>query len=246
MNARNVKKIIIEEKTGNKYLIKDLDDDFHTSVGIVLSKDLRSNKSKITSNKGAKFTVIDPFFPDLWEQLQRGPQVMIAKDIGLIMAKTGVGKNSKCVDAGGGSGSLCLSLANICKEITTYEANSEHYEILLKNKKLFGAENLMVKKQNIYQGITETELDLITLDLPEPWLVLQQAQKVLKEGGFLAVYLPNIIQAKQFIDATYNTEIRFLEMVEVMERKWLVEDKILRPEFQMLGHTGFLIFCRRL
>ena len=36
-----------------------------------------------------------------------------------------------------------------------------------------------------------------------------------------------------------------LETLELIERKWKIEDKIMRPEFQMLGHTGFLTFCRK-
>lgn len=242
---RTIHKVLIEQKTGKKYLVKDLQDNFHTSEGVILAKDLKSKKEIIFSNKNQPFTVIDPLFPDLWEQLQRGPQVMLPKDIGLIIAKTGINKYSKAVDAGGGSGSLCLYLAHLCKEVTTYETSPENIEILHKNKKLFGANNLNIKKENIYLGISEKEIDFITLDLPEPWKVINPAEKSLKMGAFLVVYLPNLIQAKTFIESASGTKIKVLEIIELMERKWVIGQKIMRPEFQMLGHTGFLIFCRK-
>ena len=244
----SIKKILMEKNTGKKYLVKDLQQDFYTAEGTISKKDLQSEKeaaTEIDSNKGKKFLLLHPAFPDLWESLQRGPQIMLQKDIGLILAKTGVNKESVAVDAGGGSGSLCLSLANVCKQVTTYENNPEHYNLVMKNKELFGMKNLAVKKQNITQGIEERGLDLVTLDLPEPWEVIVHAEKSLKAGGFLVVYLPNLLQMKQFIDATKGTIIRVLETLELLERKWKIEERIMRPEFEMLGHTGFLCFCRR-
>ncbi|HLC52270.1 MAG TPA: rRNA adenine N-6-methyltransferase family protein [Candidatus Nanoarchaeia archaeon] len=234
---RKVKKILIEKKTGQKFLVKELED-FHTNFGLIQKEELSKETAK--STKGREFMVLDPQFSDLWENLKRGPQVMIQKDIGLILAKTGVNKDSIVIDAGGGSGSLCLSLANVCKKVTVYENNPEHFEILAKNINLLCLENIYLKQENIYEGITEQLVDLITLDLPEPWLV---DTSCLKLGGHLVVYLPNLIQVKQFVD---STRLKVMEIIELIERKWKVEGKIMRPEFEMLGHTGFMIFCRRL
>ena len=242
---RNIKKILVEQKTGKKYFIKELDDDFHTSSGVISKEELKSKKEIVESNKGKRFFLFKPTFPDLWESLTRGPQVMIQKDIGMVMAKTGINRDSKIVDAGGGSGSLCLSLANICKEITVYEINPEHYDIIAKNIKLFGMNNVHLKQGSIYNGIKETNLDLINLDLPEPWQVIEHAEKALKLGGHLVFYLPNLNQVKMFIDSTKRSKINVIETLELIERTWKIEDRIMRPEFQMLGHTGFLIFCRR-
>src|SRR3989338_11042927 len=123
--SNSAKKILIETNSGKKYLIKDLDEDYHTSYGIISSKDLKGKKTDIKSSTGKAFLLLDASFPDLWEQFQRGPQIILQKDIGLIIAKTGINKNSEVVDAGGGSGSLCLSLANICRKITVYEIHPE-------------------------------------------------------------------------------------------------------------------------
>ncbi|MBI1968459.1 hypothetical protein HYS49_00970 [Candidatus Woesearchaeota archaeon] len=103
-----------------------------------------------------------------------------------------------------------------------------------------------MKQEDIYKGIAEKELDLITLDLPEPWRVTMHAEKALKNGGFVVVYCPQINQAKQFIDSSKGTRIKIIETVELLERKWKIEGQIIRPEFEMLGHTGFLTLGRKM
>ncbi|MBT4935567.1 methyltransferase domain-containing protein [Candidatus Woesearchaeota archaeon] len=241
---RNIKKILIEQKTGKKYFVKDLDDNFHTSAGIISKKDLVKN-GIVQSSKKKSFFCFEPTFIDFWENLRKGPQIVQQKDIGLILAKTGVNKNSVVVDAGGGSGSLCLSLANICKKITVYEVNKGHFDILEKNVKEFGAKNITLKHQNIYNGIDEKNVDILTLDLPEPWQVLDHAEKALKVGSFMVVYLPNLTQVKMFLDTAQRTSITVLETIEILERQWKIEDRIMRPEHEMLGHTAFLVFCRK-
>ena len=243
---RNIQKILIEFKTGKKHYVKDLNDNFYTPLGTVKSKDLRGRKNIVETDKGNKLFLLEPSFTDLWENLKRGPQTVKQKDIGLILSKTGVNPKSKVVDAGGGSGSLCLSLANVCKEVTCYEINPEHYDVVAKNIKYFSFKNITLKQENIYQGIKEKNVDLITLDLPEPWQVTGHAGNSLKVGGHLVVYLPNINQIKQFIDSTKGSKIEVIEVLELIERKWKIEEKVMRPEHEMLGHTAFLCFCRRL
>ncbi|MDP3698671.1 MAG: methyltransferase domain-containing protein [Nanoarchaeota archaeon] len=241
-----MKKILIEPNSGKKYLVKDLAEDYHTSFGIIKSKDLKGKKSKIRSSTGKEFLLLDASFPDLWEQFQRGPQIMLQKDIGLVIAKTGINKNSEVVDAGGGSGSLCLSLANICKKVTVYEIHPEHHKVVQKNIALTGMSNITLKQDDIYQGIKEKELDLITLDLPEPWQVNKHAEKALKDGGYLIIYLPNLTQMQKFLASAKGTSFKVLETVELLERKWAINEQIMRPEFEMLGHTGFMAFCRKM
>ncbi len=227
-------------------MVKDPTQDFYTSAGNITSKDLQSGKPLVRSSEGITFYLLSPSFPDLLAELQRGPQLMLPKDIGLILAKTGVNKDFKVVDAGGGSGTLCLSLANICREITVYEINAKHCQVLIKNVAASGFTNIKIKQEDIYKRIVEKELDLITLDLAEPWKVTQHAEKALKNGGLIVIYAPQINQNKQFIDSAKGTRIKIIETIELLERKWKIEGQIMRPEFEMLGHTGFLTLGRKL
>ncbi len=239
-------RLLLEKATGKKYLVKDIQQDFHTAAGTIKSDDLQSKTGLVTSTSGKAFYLLEPAFPDLLEQLHRGPQIMLAKDVGFILAKTGVNRDSLVVDAGGGSGVLCLSLANVCKKVTVYENNSAHYQILMKNIGLLGLKNITVKQEDIYLRFTEREVDLITLDLPEPWRVTRLAEDALKAGGFLVVYAPQINQIKQFVDSTKETRMRVQGTIELLERRWKIEERIMRPEHEMLGHTGFLCWVRKL
>ena len=239
-------KLLIEQQTGKKYLVKDVQEDFHTFSGTISRKDLKSSQKIVVSTTGKKFLQFTPTFPDLWEQLQRGPQMILQKDIGLIMAKTGINGSSLVVDAGGGSGSLCLALANIAKKVIVYERNPEHYHILAKNLALSGLKNIELHQEDIYDGVAAKNVDVITLDLPEPWKVLGLTEKALTPGGHMVVYLPNLTQVKMFTDAVRKSSITIIETIELLERKWKIEGEVMRPEFQMLGHTGFLTFCRKL
>ena len=90
---RNIKKILIHLKSGKKYLVKDIHDNFHTSYGVISSKEFR--KSKLESSKGDPFICLEPNFVDLWENLKRGPQIINQKDIGLILAKLVLTENQK-------------------------------------------------------------------------------------------------------------------------------------------------------
>jgi len=242
---RKVETVLIEVKTGKTFLVKDLNEDFHTGSEVIDKKNLQK-EGKFVSKQGTEYLALKPQFSDLWNCLQRGPQVVIQKDIGLILAKTGINGGFRAVDAGGGSGSLGLSLANVCKEITVYENNPEHYLILARNARDFGFANIQLKQEDITRGIGEKEVDLITLDLPEPWKVITHAEQALKLGGHLVVYLPNLHQVKKFIDSVKGTTIKISEIIELLERKWKIDDKIMRPEFEMLGHTGFLVRGRKM
>ena len=115
-----------------------------------------------------------------------------------------------------------------------------------KNIVLSGLTNVTLKQDDIYKGIKEKELDLITLDLPEPWQVIKPAEKSLKDGGYLVIYLPNLTQMQKFLVSLKGSSFKVLETIELLERKWAINEQIMRPEFQMLGHTGFMAFCRKM
>lgn len=239
---RTIKRIAIHKATAKRYLIKDLTESFHTPYGTIPKVQLKK-EGTITTDKKQLFHILKPHFTDLHSNLKRGPQIIQHKDLGLIIAKTGINHQSTIVDAGAGSGSLSLALANIAKHVTTYDINPEHLDIVQHNAKVLQVKNITIKQQNIYHAIDEKNLDLITLDVPEPWQVIAHAQTSLKPGGFLVIYLPNLTQVQTFLKACpMQVEL----ITELLQRDWKIQGRVMRPEFQMLGHTGFLIFCRNL
>lgn len=240
--------IMLVSESGNTHIVNALRD-YHTKEGMLSSADMMKAKlgSLIRTNTGAGFTVLLPDFADFYRKIRRGAQIITLKDIGHIVALTGIGKESVVVDAGTGSGALACFLAHIVKRVISYEIRDDFYGIAAENRDKLGLSNLEIVKRDIYTGIVEKNLDLITLDLPEPWNVVKHAAEALKLGGFLVSYSPTIPQVSDFVTALQNDR-RWLiiKVCEIMEREWEVDGRRVRPTTQRLGHTGFMTFARRL
>jgi tRNA (adenine57-N1/adenine58-N1)-methyltransferase len=110
-----------------------------------------------------------------------------------------------------------------------------------------GLKNIKIKNKDIHKGIDEKNVDLITLDLPDPWNTIPAAVKSLKLGGFLVSYSPTIPQVADFVDTVRkNQELLYLETTEIIERQCVFLERKIRPTSQQIGHSGFLTFVRRI
>jgi tRNA (adenine57-N1/adenine58-N1)-methyltransferase catalytic subunit len=103
-----------------------------------------------------------------------------------------------------------------------------------------------VHVRDCYDGIDETGLDRIVLDLPEPWQVIPHAVKALRTGGILLSYLPTITQTVQLRTTLLEHGFAMAETVEVLHRTWHIEGMSVRPDHRMVAHTGFLTYARLL
>ncbi len=230
----------------DKFLIKDITKDFHTKHGFFKKEELKKTR-KITSNTKKEFTVFNPYFIDLYKKIKRDAQIIPLKDIGLIVSETGIDNKSEIVDAGAGSGALCCFLANIAKEVTTYEIRKDFIEIVKKNIKFLKLKNIKIKNRNVYEGIDEKNIDVITFDLPEPWKAISAAKNVLKTGGFLVSYSPTIPQATDFInEINKDKDFVHVKTSEIIERNWEIDGRKVRPLSQQIGHSGFISFVRKI
>ncbi len=176
------------------------------------------------------------------KKLRRGPAVILPKDIGLIITETGIGKDSKILEAGTGSGMLTSYLANICKKVISYEKRENFYELAKKNFEDFGFKNIKLVNDDII-NCREKNIDVMILDLPNPHDYLDVARKSLKEKGFLVCYLPNITQIQEL--AKNLKDLNLFRITELIRRDWIFEDNRIRPKSKMIGHTAFLIFIRK-
>jgi len=239
-------RLLIHE-TGRTFYVKDISKDYHTQFGFVKQSDLKKKAgSTVKTNTGKELTLMDPSFIDLYQRIRRAPQIIPRKDIGFIIAETGVQKNWNIVDAGSGSGALCIYLSQYCKKVTSYEIRPDFQEIVKANIDFFGITNLTIKNKDIYKGISEKNLDMITLDLPEPWLVVKPAETALKSGGFLVSYSPTVPQMMDFVTELkkFSTFI-YMKSIEVQVREWEVEKRRVRPKSVGIAHSGFISFARR-
>jgi len=234
---------VLMDSTGKAFYVKDPEKDYHCQYGVITKEDLK--KALVKTNTGKDLFCFDGSFIDSYKKIKRGAQIIPRKDIGFILTETGIGKKSKVLDAGGGSGALTLILANFVKEVICYEIREDFYKIVKKNIDFLGFKNIKLHLKDIYEGISEKNLDLITLDLPEPWKVIPHAKKALKQGGFLISYSPTVPQVSDFIEAIGENFVH-LRTIEIIEREWEVVGRKVRPRSQQIGHSGFLSLCRKI
>jgi len=190
-----------------------------------------------------------PNILDILRKSKRGPATILPKDFGAIVANTGLGTGMTVVDAGAGSGWLAMQLANIVGpsgKVITYENREEFANLAKKNFDSFAFTNIKIKNKDITKGITEKNVDLITLDLQDSWKCIKYAGKALKQGGFLAIYCPQITQVIRAVKELKKAKLNFVKVIEATERPWKIEEKVARPEHNFLSFTAFLVFARKI
>jgi len=242
-----IKKVLMT-RHGRKFFAKSVEEDLHTQYGFIKKDDM--NKSKegdlLKSNTGKEFFIYTPSFIDLYRKLKRDAQIIPLKDIGFIIAETGINKETKILDAGSGSGALACFLASIAKEVITYEIRDDFIEIVRSNIEFLNLKNIKIKKKNIYEEIDDKNIDVMILDLPEPWKAIDNCSKAIKPGGFLVSYSPSVPQVADFVNAIRKNEsFVYLKTAEITEREWEVEERKVRPKSTSIGHSGFLSFARK-
>jgi len=183
---------------------------------------------------------------DTLKKLKRLPQIVTPKDASLILGYTGISPDSLVVDAGSGSGFLCIFLAFYCKKgkVVTYEKRPDFAEVVRKNVKISGLKNIVVKEKDIFEGIGEKDVDLITLDMQGAEDVVENAFQVLKPGGWLAIYSPYIEQVISVRNKIEGLNFTQIKTVENIVREWRVGRHTL-PEVSGVIHTGWLTFARK-
>ncbi len=89
--------------------------------------------------------------------------------------------------------------------------------------------------------------DRVVLDLLAPWEHAAAAAGWLVAGGVICCYVATTTQLARVVEAL-REHGGFDEPSawETLERGWHVEGLAVRPEHQMVGHTGFLVTARRL
>ncbi|VVB81231.1 tRNA (adenine(57)-N(1)/adenine(58)-N(1))-methyltransferase TrmI [uncultured archaeon] len=231
-----------------QYFVTDLSKDVHTLHGVISKSDLsKPSGSVIQSGTGKEFVLLDASFIDVYKRLRKLPQTIPLKDIGLIVGETGINSQSIIVDGGLGSGALASALAHIAKHVTSYEVRDDCLATAEENIKKLGLTNITIKKKSLYDGIDESDVDLITLDLPEPWKVIPHAAKSLKTGGFIISYSPSVPQVMDFVNELHKQDkLLYLKTVEIIERLWEIEGRRVRPKSTGIGHSGFIVFARKI
>jgi tRNA (adenine57-N1/adenine58-N1)-methyltransferase len=244
--------LLIDAKKRRYLVTLEPGGEFHTHAGVVSHDDLigQPEGSSFRSSRGATMLAIRPTLAEFVLKMPRGAQVIYPKDLGPMLMLADIFPGARVLESGVGSGALSMTLVRAGAVVTGYELREDFANRATKNVATFlgpdALERYRVTCRDVYEGIDETDLDRVVLDLPEPWRVVKHAARTLHRGGILVAYTPQITQAVQLRDELAGQGFGMVDTIEVLNRGWHIEGQSVRPDHRMVAHTGFLTHSRLL
>ena len=206
----------------------------------------------IQTSRGTPFIALRPTLAENVLKMPRGAQVIYPKDLGLILMWADIYPGAKILEAGIGSGALTMALLRSVGEkgsVVSYEIREDFAKRAQENIQEFlgPVSNLVVRPNDIYEGIEDGPVDRLLLDLPEPWHVVPHAVKALRSGGIFFCLLPTVPQVQQVVAALRSEKtFAFIETFETLLRTWNIDGRSVRPDHRMVAHSAFLTVARRI
>ncbi|MCX6686252.1 MAG: protein-L-isoaspartate carboxylmethyltransferase [Methanoregula sp.] len=195
----------------------------------------------ITSHTGAQFTVCIPRPTDFFSHAKRSGAPMLPKDIGLVIACTGMNRNDTVLDAGTGSGIAAIYFGGIAHQVRSYEIREEFAALAKKNIQDARLDNVEIIAADI---LTATgRYDVVHLDMQVEPAHVEHAFGLLGAGGYLACYTPFLEQMAVVVDSAQE---RFLEVHthELIEREMTRSKRGTRPSTSVC-HSGYVTIARK-
>ena len=228
-------------------------DIFQLSGETIAHDDLigKTDGSLVTLSRGRRLIALRPTLSEYVLKMPRGAQVLYPKDLGVIVQWADIYPGARVFEAGTGSGALTMTLLRAVGErghVISYEAREDFARTAMKNieRYLGPVQNLTLRQNNAYEGIEETDLDRVVLDLPEPWRVVPHAAAALRSGGVHLSYVPTIPQVMQTVEALHHAQVfSMVQTFETLLRTWNIEGRSVRPDHRMVAHSGFLTVARK-
>ena len=207
--------------------------------------------SEIKLSTGFSAYLLKPLLIDYLEKgFRRQTQVLYPKDMGLMLILLGIGPGSKVLESGIGSGFMTSVIANVVRpsgHVYAYEVREDFAKIAMENLARLGLDKYVtVKIRDIREGVDERNLDAAVIDMPNPWEALDPIHSALKPSAPITFFLPTVSQVERLLNAIQEhggfTDLRCFE---VLLREFHLVPGAIRPRTQMIGHTGYIFFARK-
>lgn len=199
---------------------------------------------------GRDFIILKPSTKDLLGIIERRAQIMIPKDSFLIPMHLDLSSGSRVIEGGVGSGALTIVLLKAVSpsgKVYSYETRTDYADIARRNVALSDNEaNWHIKIDDICKAQLEQNVDAVVVDIPNPWDAVENAVKALRAGGHFCCYVPNMNQLEDAVRKMREIGLDEVVAFETLQREMVVHDGGVRPSFDMLGHTGYLAFGRKM
>lgn len=196
-----------------------------------------------------EFWVLKTSLLDKLQGLKRKAQIILPRDAGHILINCSIESGNIVLEAGIGSGSLTIAIANAVAptgKIISYDNREEFIKHAIKNLKNSELDKYVETKfKDVTKGIDEKEIDAVILDIPNPWEAVDHAWEALKVGGYLCCYSPLISQVERTVKKIRKNSFIEIKTFENIQREMIISEYGTRPSFDMLGHTGYTTYARK-
>lgn len=246
MDMMQVNDLVVVVYRDKKYLKKlEMGKSFHGKGGIL------PFESVIGCPFGTRFGEYEVFRPVIEDIIMYGvrreTQIVFPKDAFFISVKLDIKCGSRVLEIGTGSGALTLLLSRAVGPdglVVSIEKEERHHKNAQKNlakHREFANVELLNMDVVDFEG---QEFDAAFVDLREPWLYMERVRTFLKGGAMIGFIVPT---ANQVSDSLQTLKQGFgdVEVMEILLRKYKTVAARLRPEDRMTGHTGYLLFARK-
>ncbi len=228
---------------------------FHTTKGGISHDDLIGvpEGSVVMSAGGVAYLAFRALLEEFTVTMPRGATVVYPKDAAHILVQTDIFPGARVLEAGAGSGALSIFLLRAIGttgRLYSYERRPDFAAIAKKNvTAFFGAEHpaWTLRIGDLVTDLRPEPVDRVVLDMLAPWECVDAVAGVLEPGGLLCCYVATTTQLGRTMD-TLRAHGGFTEpdAREYSAREWHAEGLAIRPGHGTSGHTGFLVFSRRL
>lgn len=229
--------------------------EWHTHKGVLKHEMLVGlpEGSIVATNGELKFQAFRPLLADYVLSMPRGATIVYPKDAAMIIGIADIRPGIKVLEAGVGSGALSISILRAVGEsghLHSVEIREDFAKISQENvKNYFGdaPKNWRLTVGALQEQKLDNDYDRVILDMLSPWECVQTAAQALVPGGVFLAYVATTTQLSKIAEAIKDDgNFTEPESSETIVRGWHHEGLAVRPQHRIIGHTGFLIFTRRM
>lgn len=198
---------------------------------------------------GRRFWILLPGASEMMSAVERGAQVITPKDAATILLELNVKSGDKVLEAGVGSAALTIALLNQVRpwgQVVSMEIRKEFAEKGSRNVERAGlADAWRLEIGDVRKDRLDVSVDAAVLDMPDPWDALDNVASMLRDGGRFCAYVPNTNQLEEVVRHLGRKGFVEIRSYENMQREMVVHERGVRPSYETLGHTGYLVFARK-
>ena len=245
-------RVLLIDDRGRKHLLEAVQGMIEVrSLGVVDGTCICHSSYGDTITVGARrLLLVRPSLKDILSTIERRAQVIMPKDGFTIPHHLDIACGSKVIEGGVGSGALTIVLLrSVAPEgkVYSYELREDHASVARRNVRKAGLERCWeLRIADVCTAHIDEEVDAVVLDMPNPWNAVENMHRALRHGGHLCCYVPNANQLESTVSSMRCCGFREVASIENLQREMLVHEGGVRPSSEMVGHTGYLAFGRKL